>query len=169
MPEVWLSSPQIRAAGTPVLSGGRDSLPAPVPAEPGCPTQCWDDSVTRLGREHRRPRSPDAAVVRRVAPRWAPRKVQRRSNSPTRVTGRVHSHCSGAIPGTETFLVSGAPRPPAGLSGAAPSARGPGEEPARGPGKQTHSCGRGRRYGRPPAPPRRARRPQCRGEDHCLG
>ncbi|KAJ1193310.1 hypothetical protein NDU88_002609 [Pleurodeles waltl] len=48
--------------------------------------------------------------------------------APTRVTGCVHSHCSGAIPATGTFLVSGAPRPPVGLSGAAPSARGPQEE-----------------------------------------
>ncbi|KAJ1108410.1 hypothetical protein NDU88_005786 [Pleurodeles waltl] len=54
------------------------------------------------------------------------------------VTARVHSHRSGAIPRMGISLISGATRLPAGPFRAAPSARGPGEEPARGPGKQTH-------------------------------
>ncbi|KAJ1106897.1 hypothetical protein NDU88_004295 [Pleurodeles waltl] len=56
------------------------------------------------------------------------------ATAPTQVTGRVQSNCSSAIPGTRIFSISGAPRLPAGLSRSAPSARGPGEEPAHGPG-----------------------------------
>ncbi|KAJ1096727.1 hypothetical protein NDU88_001858 [Pleurodeles waltl] len=55
------------------------------------------------------------------------------------------------------------------FSSSAPSARGPGAEPAHGPGQQLTSRGRGRRLSRPPAPPRRPRRPRSPEEDHRIG
>ncbi|KAJ1215289.1 hypothetical protein NDU88_002898 [Pleurodeles waltl] len=91
------------------------------------------------------------------------------ATGPTQVAGRVHSHRSGAIPGMGISLISGTTRPPAGLFRAAPSARGPGEEPPEAPGSRLTSRGRRCWHGRPPAPPRGPRRPRCHGEDHCLG
>ncbi|KAJ1184422.1 hypothetical protein NDU88_001229 [Pleurodeles waltl] len=54
------------------------------------------------------------------------------------VMGRVQALRSGAIPGTRVLPITGAPRPPAGLSNLVPSARDPVAEPAHGPGQQTH-------------------------------
>ncbi|KAJ1089561.1 hypothetical protein NDU88_002712 [Pleurodeles waltl] len=88
----------------------------------------WEGSAAGRGV----PMLPQSAEPRRA------RRTERSSaaaTGPTQVTGRVHSHRSGAIP---EMGISGATRLPAGLFRAAPSARGPGEEPARGPGKQTH-------------------------------
>ncbi|KAJ1161868.1 hypothetical protein NDU88_002348 [Pleurodeles waltl] len=48
--------------------------------------------------------------------------------------GRVQAICSSAIPGARVPPTAGAPQLPAGLSDSAPRARGPGAEPARGPG-----------------------------------
>ncbi|KAJ1179312.1 hypothetical protein NDU88_004546 [Pleurodeles waltl] len=55
-----------------------------------------------------------------------------------RTTGRPHSRLSGASPRAGITLFSGSPRTPEGPSRKAPSAKGPGEEPARGPKKPTH-------------------------------
>ncbi|KAJ1118374.1 hypothetical protein NDU88_006565 [Pleurodeles waltl] len=58
--------------------------------------------------------------------------------TPPQVKGHVQSHCRGAIPGAQVLQFSGGPRLPAGLPRSAPRARGPGAEPAHGPGQQAH-------------------------------
>ncbi|KAJ1187737.1 hypothetical protein NDU88_004507 [Pleurodeles waltl] len=105
-------------------------------------------------------------VVSRGAGRSA--RPSTAAKAPSQVMGRVLSHRSGAIPGTRVLPVPGAPRLPAGLSSSAQSARGPGAEPAPGSKLTSRGRSRGRRLGRPPAPPRCLRRPRCHEEDHCI-
>ncbi|KAJ1114857.1 hypothetical protein NDU88_003087 [Pleurodeles waltl] len=58
--------------------------------------------------------------------------------TPSQVKGCGQAHRHGAIPGARVPRFSGSLRLPAGLPRPAPYARGPGVEPAHGPGQQAH-------------------------------
>ncbi|KAJ1117847.1 hypothetical protein NDU88_006043 [Pleurodeles waltl] len=73
------------------------------------------------------------------------------------------------IPGARVPRPPGSSWLPAGSPRAAPRARSLGAEPVHGPGSRPTSHGRGRRLGRPPAPPQVPMRPQRRKEGRCIG